>query len=87
MYASRVGNIAGCRVTDGRVTRDANVRLLRGGTVVWTGKLASLRRFKDDVREVTEGQECGVVLDGFADVKVSDVLEFYETRKVEQTLE
>jgi translation initiation factor IF-2 len=85
--ASRVGNIAGCRVTDGRVTRDANVRLLRGGTIVWTGKLASLRRFKDDVREVTEGQECGVVLDGFADVKVEDILEFYETRKVEQTLE
>ena len=85
--ASRVGNIAGCRVTDGRVTRNASVRLIRDGTVVWTGKLGSLRRFKDDVREVTEGQECGIVLEGYADVKVGDNLEFFETRQVEQTLE
>jgi len=85
--ASKVGNIAGCRVTDGRITREANVRLLRDGTVVWTGKLGSLRRFKDDVREVTDGQECGIVLDGYGDVKVGDVLEFFETKKVEQTLE
>ena len=85
--ASRVGNIAGCRVTDGRVTRNASVRLIRDGTVVWTGVLGSLRRFKDDVREVTEGQECGIVLEGYADVKVGDNLEFFETRQVEQTLE
>ena len=85
--ASRVGNIAGCRITDGRVTRDASVRLIRDGTVVWTGRLGSLRRFKDDVREVTEGQECGIVLEGYADVKVGDNLEFFETRQVEQTLE
>ena len=85
--ASKVGRIAGCQVTEGRVLRAASVRLLREGTVVWTGKLASLRRFKDDVGEVDEGQECGIVLDGYADVKSGDVLEFFETKQVEQTLE
>jgi len=85
--ASRVGNIAGCRVTDGRVTRDASVRLIRDGTVIWTGNMGSLRRFKDDVREVEDGQECGIVLEGYADVKVGDMLEFFQTRQVEQTLE
>ncbi|HET9120087.1 MAG TPA: translation initiation factor IF-2 [Solirubrobacterales bacterium] len=85
--ASRVGTIAGCLVTDGKVTRSAGVRLIRDGTIVWSGKVGSLRRFKDDVAEVDEGQECGVVLDGFADVKVDDVLEFFETRQVEKTLE
>jgi translation initiation factor IF-2 len=85
--ASRVGTIAGCLVTDGRVVRGADVRLIRDGTVVWTGKIGSLRRFKDDVREVEEGLECGIVLEGFADVKVGDVLELFETRKVEKTLD
>jgi translation initiation factor IF-2 len=85
--ASKVGRIAGCRVTDGKVTRTAGVRLVREGTIVWTGKLGSLRRFKDNVQEVPEGQECGIVLDGYADVKVGDVLEFFETKQVEQTLE
>jgi translation initiation factor IF-2 len=85
--ASRVGTIAGCRVTDGRVVRGAETRLVRDGTVVWTGRIASLRRFKDDVREVEEGQECGIVLENFQDVKVGDALEVFETRQVEQTLE
>ncbi len=85
--ASKVGRIAGCVVTEGKVTRDANVRLVREGTVVWTGKLGSLRRFKDNVSEVEEGQDCGVVLDGYADVKEGDVLEFFQTKQVEQTLE
>jgi translation initiation factor IF-2 len=85
--ASKVGRIAGCVVTDGKVTRDASVRLIREGTVIWTGKLASLRRFKDNVQEVEEGQECGVVLDGYPDVKEDDVLEFFQTKQVEQTLE
>src|SRR3712207_5580823 len=66
--ASRVGNIAGCVVNEGRVTRDANIRLIRDGTVIWTGRVGSLRRFKDDVREVEAGQECGIVLEGYADV-------------------
>ncbi len=85
--ASKVGRIAGCIVTDGTVTRDANVRLIRDGTVVWTGRLGSLRRFKDDVREVEQGQECGIVLDGYADVKEGDVLEMFRTKQVEQTLD
>jgi translation initiation factor IF-2 len=85
--ASRVGMIAGCEVTEGRVTRDAEVRLVREGTVVWTGKLGSLRRFSDDVREVEAGQECGIVLDGYADLKVGDVLEVFETKQVEQKLD
>ncbi len=85
--ASKVGRIAGCIVTEGKATRDASVRLIREGTVVWTGKLGSLRRFKDNVQEVEEGQECGVVLDGYADVKEGDVLEFFRTKQVEQTLE
>ena len=85
--ASKVGRIAGCIVTDGRVTRDASVRLIREGTVTWEGKLGSLRRFKDNVQEVEEGQECGIVLDGYADVKEGDVLEFFKTKQVEQTLE
>jgi translation initiation factor IF-2 len=85
--ASKVGRIAGCQVAEGKAIRAASVRLLRDGTVVWTGKLASLRRFKDDVNEVEEGQECGIVLAGYADVKEGDVLEFFQTKQVEQTLE
>jgi len=85
--ASKVGRIAGCIVTEGKATRTAGVRLIREGTVIWTGKLGSLRRFKDNVQEVEEGQECGVVLDGYADVKEEDVLEFFQTKQVEQTLE
>jgi translation initiation factor IF-2 len=85
--ASKVGRIAGCIVTEGKATRTAGVRLVREGTVIWTGKLGSLRRFKDNVQEVEEGQECGVVLEGYADVKEEDVLEFFQTKQVEQTLE
>jgi translation initiation factor IF-2 len=85
--ASKIGTIAGCEVTSGKASRGANVRLVREGTITWTGSLASLRRFKDDVNEVDEAMECGVVLDGFADVKVDDVLEFFEIKKIEKTLE
>jgi translation initiation factor IF-2 len=85
--ASKVGRIAGCVVNEGRVTRDASVRLIREGTVIWDGTLGSLRRFKDNVQEVEQGQECGVVLEGYADVKEGDVLEFFKTKQVEQTLE
>jgi translation initiation factor IF-2 len=85
--ASKVGRIAGCIVTEGKAVRSASVRLIREGTVVWTGKLGSLRRFKDNVQEVEEGQECGIVLDGYADVKEEDVIEFFQTKQVEQTLE
>ncbi len=84
--ASKVGRIAGCVVTEGRINREGSVRLVREGTVIWTGKLDSLRRFKDAVQTVEEGQDCGIVLDGYADVKVGDVLEFFSTKQVEQTL-
>jgi len=84
--ASRVGTIAGCHVTSGTVRRGGQVRLVRDGTVVYDGRIGSLRRFKDDVREVQEGFECGIVLENFADVKVEDVLEAYETRQVERAL-
>jgi translation initiation factor IF-2 len=85
--ASRVGTIAGCLVTDGKVTNNAEARLVREGTVVWSGRVGSLRRFKDDVKEVEEGLECGIVLDGYQDVKVGDVIEAFETKQVEQTLD
>jgi translation initiation factor IF-2 len=84
--ASRIGTIAGCYVTEGRVTRGANVRLVRDGTVIYDTTVASLRRFSDDVREVTAGYECGVVLANYQDVKEGDVLEVYETRTVERAL-
>jgi translation initiation factor IF-2 len=84
--ASRVGTIAGCHVIDGRVTRGAKVRLVRDGTVVYDGEIASLRRFNDDVREVTAGFDCGIVLRDFADIKDGDVLETYATRQVEREL-
>ncbi|MEA2349212.1 MAG: translation initiation factor [Thermoleophilaceae bacterium] len=85
--ASRVGTIAGCYVTDGTIRRGAAVRLVRDGTVVYTGRIGSLRRFQDDVREVQSGFECGVVLENFADVKEGDVIEAFETRQVERELE
>jgi len=84
--ASRVGVIAGCYVNEGRVTRGARARLVRDGTVVYDGEIASLRRFQEDVREVTAGQECGIVLRDFQDVKEGDLLEAYETRQVEREL-
>ncbi len=79
---SRVGTIAGCYVQSGRITRGARVRLLRDGVVVYEGTIASLRRFKEDVREVGEGFECGIGLERFSDIKEGDVLETFavETR-------
>jgi translation initiation factor IF-2 len=84
--ASRVGTIAGSHVLDGRVTRGAKVRLVRDGTVIYDGEIASLRRFNDDVREVAAGYDCGIVLRDFADIKEGDVLETYATRQVEREL-
>ncbi len=84
--ASRVGTIAGSYVTDGTVRRGALCRLVRDGTVVYDGRIGSLRRFKDDVREVTANMECGIVLENYPDVKEGDVIEVYEKKQVEQTL-
>jgi translation initiation factor IF-2 len=84
--ASRVGTIAGCYVTEGRVVRGAKCRLVRDGTVVYTGDIASLRRFNDDVREVAAGYECGIVLRDYADIKEGDEIEVFATRSVEREL-
>src|SRR5437762_1565308 len=82
---SRLGTIAGCMVTSGVVRRSANVRIFRDGTRIHETTVAQLRRFKDDVREVTEGFECGILLEGFNDLREGDVFEAYETREVERT--
>jgi translation initiation factor IF-2 len=82
---SRLGTIAGCMVTHGVIRRGAQVRLVRDGTVIHETSIAQLKRFKDDAREVAEGFECGILLDGFNDVKEGDVLEAYETKRVERT--
>jgi len=83
--ASRIGVIAGCYVTSGTIRRNAQVRVVRDGAVVYETTIAGLKRFKDDVREVQEGFECGILLDGFNDVKEGDVLEAFETQQVERT--
>ncbi len=80
--ASKLGTIAGCMVTHGVMTRNASVRVLRSDVVVHDGKMGSLKRFAEDAREVAEGFECGILLDGFNDLKEGDVLEAYETREV-----
>jgi len=77
--------VAGLNVTDGRINRNLKVRVLRSGVVIHDGRVGSLKRFKDDVREVTAGYECGLVVDGFTDVQTSDTMEFYRIERVERT--
>jgi translation initiation factor IF-2 len=84
---SKVGTIAGCFVIDGNIKRNNKVRIIREGVVVYTGTLGSLKRFKDDVKEVARGFECGLNIDRFNDIKVGDVVEAYEEVEVKQTLE
>jgi translation initiation factor IF-2 len=84
---SKVGTIAGSYVTDGRVNRQAQVRLLRDNVVIHTGKVSSLKRFKDDASEVKAGLECGIGIAGYNDIKPGDVIEFFTTEKVKETLE
>jgi translation initiation factor IF-2 len=79
---TKVGNVAGCQVVDGSITRDSEVRLLRDNVVVHTGKIGSLRRFKDDVSEVKTGMECGITLENYSDVKQGDVIEAFVTERV-----
>ena len=75
---AKLGTIAGCMVLDGKVEKNLSVRVLRNGVVIWNGKIASLKRFKDDVKEVNKGYECGIMLDGFNDISVQDELEIYK---------
>jgi translation initiation factor IF-2 len=84
---SKVGTIAGCFVTDGTIKRNTKIRLIRNGVVVYTGELGSLKRFKDDVKEVSRGFECGLNIERFNDLKVGDVIEAFEEVAVKQTLE
>ncbi len=81
---SKVGTIAGCMVTDGKMKRDCKVRLIRDGIVVYTGKLGSLRRFENDVKEVLSGYECGMTIENFNDIKENDIFEAFEDQEVEE---
>ena len=85
-HISKIGTVAGCMVTDGFVRRDAQVRMLRDNVVIWNGHLDSLRRFKDDVKEVKSGFDCGITLKGNNDIKVGDQLEVFEVREVARSL-
>jgi translation initiation factor IF-2 len=82
----KIGKIAGCMVTDGLIRRHAKVRLLRDHVVIYDGILGSLRRFKDDVREVKEGFECGMSIENYHDIRQGDVIEAYEVEEVVRTL-
>jgi translation initiation factor IF-2 len=84
--ASKIGTVAGCMVTSGQVTRSAHFRLLRNNVVIYTGELESLKRMKDDVREVKEGFECGIKLKNYNDIKEGDQLEFFEVKEIARTL-
>lgn len=83
---SKIGKVAGCRVTDGKVERGANVRLIRDNVVIHEGKLATLKRFKDDVREVLAGQECGMSFESYEDIRKGDVIECYRVETVQRSL-
>jgi len=82
----KVGTVAGCVVIDGKVQRNAPIRVIRDGVVVYTGKIASLKRFKDDVKEVTKGFECGIGIDKFNDIKIGDIIEAFEEVEEKRTL-
>ena len=82
----KVGTVAGCYVTDGKIPRSASVKLVRDGVVVYDGKIASLKRFKDDAKEVTAGMECGLGIEGYNDIRTGDVIEAYITEQIERKL-
>jgi translation initiation factor IF-2 len=83
---TKVGKVAGCRITDGRVERGANVRLIRDNVVVHEGKLSTLKRFKDEVKEVLPGQECGMAFENYQDMRAGDVIECYRVEEVKRSL-
>jgi translation initiation factor IF-2 len=85
-HVPKVGTIAGCAVVDGRIERNAGVRVLREGVVIYTGTISSLKRFKDDVKEVQTGYECGIGVENFNDIKVGDTLEAFIMEEVEASL-
>ena len=81
----KAGMVAGCQVLNGAIKRGSLVRFLREGTIIWTGEISSLRRFKEDVREVASGFECGIGLSDFQDLKNGDIIETYELREIPRT--
>ena len=83
---SKVGTIAGCMVREGKVKRTSKVRLIRDGIVIYTGELGSMKRFKDDVKEVSSGYDCGLNIANYNDVKEGDMIEAYEEVEVSKTL-
>ena len=86
IHVSKVGSIAGCFVTEGLVRRGAPVRLLRDNVVIWTGEIDSLKRFKDDMKEVKAGFECGLTLKNYNDIKEGDQIEVFEILEIARTL-
>jgi translation initiation factor IF-2 len=80
-----IGKIAGCYVLNGTITRNSKVRFLREGTIIWKGAVRSLRRFKEDVREVAAGFECGIGLSDFQDLKAGDIIETFDEREIPRT--
>jgi translation initiation factor IF-2 len=84
---SKVGSIAGCFVTDGKIYRTSKVRVIRDGIVVFTGELGSLKQYKDDVKDISKGQECGLNIDNFNDIAEGDVIEAYEVKEIKRKLE
>jgi translation initiation factor IF-2 len=83
----RIGVVAGCFVRSGTITRQGRVRVVRDGVEVYAGNITSLRRFKDDVREVREGFECGIGIENFNDIKLGDIIENYRTEEIARTLD
>ncbi len=83
---SKKGNVAGSYVQDGKILNNAKIRLLRDSVIVYEGKLASLKRFKDDVKEVAQGYECGMAIEGYNDVKVGDIIESFIIESIKTKL-
>ena len=83
---SKVGTVAGCLVKEGKIKRSNKIRLIRDGIVIYSGELGSLKRFKDDVKEVVAGQDCGLNITNFNDIQVGDVIEAYEETEIKKTL-
>ena len=83
---TKVGTIAGCIVRDGKIVRSSKVRIIRDGIVIYTGVLGSLKRFKDDVKEVSKGFECGLNIENYNDINVGDMIEAYQEVEVKKTL-
>ncbi len=83
---SKIGRVAGCRITEGKVERGASVRLIRDDVVIHEGKLSTLKRFQDEVKEVSGGQECGMAFEGYQDMRQGDVIECFTVEEVERTL-